>query len=170
MYTPPPPLIQRCINGLRWLEDAVLVSLLSGMLLLAVTQILLRNGFDMGLVWADGLLRMMVMWIGLLGAMIAARDNRHVSIDLLTRYLPKKLGHAAQSLGLFFACAICALVAWHSGLFVLDERTAGTTMFSDLPAWWGELVLPLGFAVMALRFFLLAIHTLRDPVFTVAHE
>jgi TRAP-type C4-dicarboxylate transport system permease small subunit len=58
------------------------------MISLAFAQIVLRNGFDGGIVWADSLLRIMVLWIALIGAVVASRDQRHINIDLISRFLP----------------------------------------------------------------------------------
>ena len=55
------------------------------MIVLAGTQILLRNLFDSGFVWIDPLLRVMVLWLGLLGATVATRQDKHIRIDLLSR-------------------------------------------------------------------------------------
>ncbi|MBK6758569.1 MAG: hypothetical protein IPG70_13625 [Moraxellaceae bacterium] len=63
--------IQRVLYVVHRLEDSILVALLLAMIVLAVTQIALRNGFDTGITWADALLRVMVLWIALLGAMVA---------------------------------------------------------------------------------------------------
>ncbi len=69
-------------GALGRLEDALLVALLGVLLLLASTQILLRNLFDAGLTWADPLLRVLVLWLGLLGAMIASRSGKHITLDV----------------------------------------------------------------------------------------
>ena len=52
----------------RWLEDALLVLILTGMILLAAAQIVLRNFFDVGFIWGDELLRMLVLWLAVAGA------------------------------------------------------------------------------------------------------
>ena len=59
------------------------------------------------------------------------------------------------------ACAWAAL-SWSSWVFVGYERTDGMTTFLNLPAWWFESILPVGFAVMTLRF-------LRDAVVMRPH-
>ena len=82
------PPLRRLHRGLLRLEDGLLVSLLVLMVLLATGQILLRNLFDAGLSWGDPSLRLMVLWLALLGAMAATRDDNHIRIDLLSRYLP----------------------------------------------------------------------------------
>ena len=66
-------------GALGRLEDALLVALLGVLLLLASTQILLRNLFDAGLTWADPLLRVLVLWLGLLGARVSRPRQRILS-------------------------------------------------------------------------------------------
>ena len=48
-----------------WLENSILVGVLSGMILLAGLQIVLRNFVGAGLSWVDEALRLMVLWIGI---------------------------------------------------------------------------------------------------------
>ncbi len=139
------------------LEDGVLMLLLLSMILLATTQILLRDLLETGLSWADPVLRLLVLWLALLGAMAATRDHNHIRIDLLSRFLPPHIKQVAQRVTDGFAAGICGLLAWHAGRFVLLERADGTLLFSLLPAWMGELILPFGFGVIALRFLLAAV-------------
>ena len=47
------------------LETITLVILLTGMMLLAVGQIVLREIFNTGFVWADELIKLMVLWLAL---------------------------------------------------------------------------------------------------------
>ena len=71
----------------RWgrrVENAVLFLLLSGLILLSSYQILLRNIFSMGLPWADGVIRLMVLWLGLAGGIAASRDRKQIAIDIVT--------------------------------------------------------------------------------------
>jgi TRAP-type C4-dicarboxylate transport system permease small subunit len=139
------------------LEDWILMLLLTAMILLASSQILLRNVFETGISWADPTLRLLVLWLSLLGAMAATRDNNHISIDLLSRFLSRKLKRLAQRLTDLFAGIVCGFLAWNAGRFVLFEWEDGAELFASLPAWVGELILPLGFGVMALRFLLAAL-------------
>lgn len=136
--------------------------LLTGMILLATTQILLRNLWDTGLAWADPSLRIAVLWVALLGALAATRDNNHIRIDLLTRFLP----HGAKRYSLMvtdlFSALVCGLLAWHGGRFVYFEWQDGSTLFSSVPAWACELIIPLGFGLMALRFLLAALLRFQD--------
>ena len=67
---------------LHRIEDGILVAILCLMIGLAALQIVLRNFLGAGIVYADMLVRILVLWIGLVGAMVAARQNKHISIDV----------------------------------------------------------------------------------------
>ena len=151
----------RLAGLLARLEDALLVVLLSAMILLAGGQIFLRNGFDAGLVWADPLLRVLVLWVGLVGAMAAARADRHITVDVLSRLLPERPRRYTRALTDACTAAVCAVIAWHAARLVVTEYQGGAIAFADVPAWACELVLPIGFGVMGLRYLVLAAGRLR---------
>lgn len=143
--------LQRLVAALHWLEDALLAGLLGGLLLLASVQILLRNAFDAGLPWADPLLRILVLWVGLLGAMAASRDERHITVDVVSQVLPPRGLSLARALTSLFTAGVAAVVALHAGRFVATELEAGASGLARLPAWPFELILPVAFGVIALR-------------------
>jgi TRAP-type C4-dicarboxylate transport system permease small subunit len=144
------------------LEEGLLVLMLSAMILLAAWQILLRNLFDSGLFWADPALRMMVLWLALLGAIAATQDDRHIRIDLFSRFLSARGKAWTQLITDLFSGVVCGLIAWHGGRLVYFEWQDGTKLFGALPAWLGESIIPLGFGIMALRFFTSAPLRLRS--------
>ncbi|WP_428609592.1 TRAP transporter small permease [Sedimenticola sp.] len=139
------------VKQLQRLEDLLLTLLLTGMILLATGQIMLRNIWDYSLFWGDPTLRLMVLWLTLLGAMAATRDNHHIRIDLLARYLPERSLAFIQRLTNSFATLICALLAWHSARFVLFEMEEGSRFLDLLPIWPFQLIMPIGFAIITLR-------------------
>ena len=148
---------------LHRVEDAALALLLTGLIVLASLQIVLRNFFDAGIAWAEPVLRLMVLWLGLLGAMAASRSDRHVSIDALSRVLPPRGRRLAHLLTSAFTAGVAGLLAFHSARFVLDEREFGTIAFAGLPAWIAELVLPFAFGVIALRHAMRLLEDLKAP-------
>jgi len=135
-------------------ENGLMALLLTSMIVLAASQIVMRNVWDTGLSWSDPLLRIMVLWLGLFGAMAATRSHEHISIDILSRFLPPFWKRIARLVTDLFSAAICALIAYHATLFVLMEKEDGMIAFGNIPAWICESIIPIGFGVMALRFLL----------------
>jgi len=154
----------RGIRALHRLEDALLAALLLAMVVLAPLQIVLRDAFDAGISWVDPLLRVLVLWVGMLGALAASRDGRHITIDVLSRLLPDRSRAAAAALTSLFAAAVSGLVAWHAARFVLTEYRFESTAFSGVPAWMLQSILPFAFGMIALRYLLRFGSSLRDAL------
>ena len=95
--------------------------------------------------------------MALSGAVIASRTDNHIRIDFFTRYIPKAHCAALQRLVFIFSASICALIAWHAVRFVRMEYEFGSVAFAGIPAWVTELIIPVGFFLMALRYVLLFI-------------
>ena len=152
----------RWSDRLAQLEDLLLASMLGSMILLACTQILLRNVFDSGLTWADPLLRVMVLWLGLLGALAASRGNRHIIIDVLGPFMGPANKRRAAIVTHGFTTLVCAAIAWFATQFVISEYETGLTGVLNLPMWLLESIIPLGFGLMALRYAALTVETLTQ--------
>ena len=79
----------KLIKLINVIEDSLLVVILSSMIILAVYQIISRNLFSEGIVWIDPLLRTLVLWIGLVGAVVATRTDHHIQINIFAKYSQK---------------------------------------------------------------------------------
>ena len=134
------------------MENAVLMLLLVSMIGLAAGQIVLRNVFDSGIIWADELLRILVLWLGLAGAVVASREGRHIKIDVLSRFLSRGWSKAAEFVTHWFTAVVCGLVAWHAAVFVRGTLDFGDTVLGGAPAWIFQSILPLGFGLIAYRY------------------
>jgi len=144
--------LQRLLRFSNRVEDTLLVFMLASMIVIASMQILLRNVLETGFAWGDPLLRILVLWVGLLGAMVATRKDNHISIDILTRYMSARSKRVSGVLSDMFTLCVCGVLSYHGVRFVMQDQEAGVIAFSGFPAWWFELIIPVGFAVMGLRY------------------
>ena len=143
---------ERAERSVRTLETWLIVVVLSGLILLGAAQIVLRNVFSIGFAWGDGLARLAVLWLALLGALAASRDGRHITMGALTRWLPPALQTAAAVCAEWFAGVVTGALAWYAAVFVADSREFGDVLLEDVPAWWLQAVMPVAFALMACAF------------------
>lgn len=153
-----PAPLARASRALATVEDAALVVLLALLVLLAFGQIVLRQA-HIGIAWGDPMTRLLVLWVGVLGAIAATRANEHIAIDAVSRFLPLRLRFGVGAAMSLFASGVCGVFAFHAFRFVLFERAADTR-FDLMPGWLAVLALPIGFALMVLRFALLAVDQL----------
>ena len=144
-------LAPRILTYIHRLEDGLLSLLLLSMIGLAAAQIFMRNLFDYGFVWADPLLRIMVLWVGLMGALAASRENKHIIIDVLNRFMNDTVRHIARIFTALFTAVVTAIIAYYSTLFILLERESNSMAFSNIPAWVFEIIIPIAFAIMSVR-------------------
>lgn len=136
----------------RAAEDTALVVLLGSMVLLAVLQIVLRQFFDSGISWADELIKIIVLWLAMVGSIAAARDNRHIRIDVLSHILPAKLVVLTRIIVDLFAACVCVVIAWQAWRYLQLEIEWQETVLDDLPAWIAHAVVPVAFLLIAYRF------------------
>ncbi len=139
----------------------MLVSILTAMILLAAAQIVMRNFLNIGLIWGDELLRMLVLWIAVAGAIAASRSDKHINIAVLDRFLPGRLRLAVKAVIHGFTAAICGAVAWHSAQFVMTSWEFGDVLLGSVPAWIPQIILPVGFGLICYRYSLFVIRELR---------
>jgi TRAP-type C4-dicarboxylate transport system permease small subunit len=149
--------VARLLRALAIIEDGLLVVLLAGLIVLAGAQIALRNLLDTSLLWADPALRVMVLWVGMIGAVVATRFDKQISVDALSRFLPGRSKAAARVVTDLFTAAVSLALAWHSVRLLLEDRAGGTTVFASVPLWVGELALPVAFGVIGLRYLAYAV-------------
>jgi TRAP-type C4-dicarboxylate transport system permease small subunit len=142
----------RFVRALHLVENSLLVGALVAMLGMALMQILLRNLFDSGFLWAESALRILVLWVAMLGALVATRQGNHISIDLLGRYLGLAGRRTVRALNGVIASVICGVAAWYAFVFVGYEYQDETIAFASVPTWACQAILPMGFAGMSLRF------------------
>ncbi len=146
----------KIITFLHRIEDGILIGILLSMLLMAIAQILLRNLFSSGIIWGDSFVRILVLWVGLLGAMIATRDNNHINIDIISRFLPEKINKVSKLIVQIFAGFVCGIMTWFSCKFVLMEMEYEINAFANIPAWICESIIPIAFFVICLRYCILS--------------
>jgi len=143
------------------LEKTLMVIFLGLMIVAAFAQIALRNFIGVGLPWSEALVRYMVLWVGFIGASLAAREGRHITIEVI-KLRPSAGGRRyLATVSQLCAVVVCALMTWAAVKFVSDDAQIGTRTFLDLPTWILETIIPATFAIMSLRFLLRAIRALR---------
>jgi TRAP-type C4-dicarboxylate transport system permease small subunit len=146
----------KALDRLRGIENALLAVLVLALVLLSGAQILLRVFFETGLSWADPFARGLVLWTGMLGALAAVRDERHIALDLLQRYLSPTVQRIVRVATLGFTALLCAAMAWYClNLVRIDYAEGlqtGGSVTAALRACFAESILPVAFALMALRF------------------
>jgi TRAP-type C4-dicarboxylate transport system permease small subunit len=143
-------------NFLARIETILLVLFLSVMVVLAFGQVVLRNVFGTSILWIDPLVRQTLLWAGFIGAALATREDRHISIDAFTKFLSprmKSLVKIVTSLAAAIGAFFLAQASWG---FLREEMASGNEMFFGIPTWVGLLILPVGYGLIMVHFLVTA--------------
>ena len=148
------------LRSISRIEETFLCLLLTSMILLACVQIFLRFFFSGGIAWADPLLRYMVLWAGLFGAAVATKKGKHISIDIISHLLPDRYNPWLQALLNLFSAGVCSVLTYAAINFVRDEALYGGRGILEIPSWGLNLVFPIAFGIISLRFLILTFNNL----------
>jgi TRAP-type C4-dicarboxylate transport system permease small subunit len=134
------------------------------MVVLAFLQVVLRNVFGTGLIWADTLVRHLLLWAGFFGGSIAAFQERNISIDALTKYLPERWKHIAGAVTSLFGAVVCYYLAQAGLVFVRSEAEAGGEFLFGLPGYVGMVIIPIGYLLLLIHFALKSVEHTADAI------
>ena len=158
-------LADRRIAGWRALfhrsENVVLSAALGAMAVLPVAEIILRTAFGFGIPGSAGIVQHLTLWVGMLGAAIAAREARLLSLSTGAALLKGPWKAAAGVYSGSTAAAVAALLGIASVQFVQTERDSGNVFIGNVPLWTVQLILPIGFFAVAFRLWRHSSYTRR---------
>jgi len=158
-------LADRRIAGWRALfhrsENVVLSAALGAMAVLPVAEIVLRTAFGFGIPGSAGIVQHLTLWVGMLGAAIAAREARLLSLSTGAALLKGPWKAAAGVFSGSTAAAVAALLGIASVQFVQTERDSGNVFIGNVPLWTVQLILPIGFFAVAFRLWRHSSYTRR---------
>jgi C4-dicarboxylate transporter, DctM subunit len=149
---------------LRWLweaENLVVALALAVLMLLPLIEIFGRKLFHAGLPGGAALQQHLVLIIGLLGGMFAARDRRLLSLSTLTNFLKGRWQVFARVFSSAFAAGITVFLCVAAWQLVQSEKEGGQMLAARIPLWTVQLIMPVGFAIIALRLLWHAADTWR---------
>lgn len=125
-----------------------------------------------GLVFAQRLALILMMWLVMLGASMAAHTRRHIFVQVVLKLLRPEdiakhaaLGLAAAALFTGFLTVVSAEYAWANVLRWLETEGRGAIFDSiPVPYWAVTMSVPLGLGVVTARFVGHAVGILRGVV------
>jgi tripartite ATP-independent transporter DctM subunit len=141
----------RALSIAATLEDAVGAVALLAMVVLPLLEIVLRRLFGIGVPGAGPIVQHLVLWVGLIGASIAARDGKLLALSSATFIPPGGLKRAVDAFGGAVAAFAATLLAGGALELVRIERESQTMISAHIATWVAQLALPIGFALIAIR-------------------
>ncbi|MGK0359378.1 MAG: TRAP-type C4-dicarboxylate transport system permease small subunit [Bradymonadia bacterium] len=119
-------------------------------------------------IWSQELSLILLAWMAFLGGSMATRAERHITVDALSRLIPKSIRPYSRALGLLVTAIFCMYMTYLSyehvfgpaGDYVIGERRPST----QIPAWLIILSVIVAFVLMSARFLARSISAFLNPV------
>ncbi len=121
------------------------------MALLPLLEIVIRKFYTSGIPGSATWVQHLALWVGFLGAAIAARKGEMLSLTAGGTLLRNKWKTAAEIFTAGVGFAVCAVLAKGSLELVLVEREGGRELALGVPVWFAEVIMPVAFAVIGVR-------------------
>jgi TRAP-type C4-dicarboxylate transport system permease small subunit len=153
----------RIIGALNRIVGAAIILLFGLMLGLSTAQIALRFFFHTAIPWADTAARNLVLWIGLLGAVLATSGRQHFHLDLVTRFFGTRVRRIVVVAGGLFGAAACSALALAAVRFISVGIDKTDTAFLQVPLSTVAAIIPAAFGLMAIQFLLGACQPPAEP-------
>ena len=131
-------------------EDLALALVLAAMMVLPLLVIPLR-ALHVQIKGQASIVQHLTLLAGMIGAAIAAREGRLLTLSSVDLLIRGRWRAVARSVAAAVAVTVTAMLGLASVRFVQSERAAGGMVAYHVPLWIVQMVLPIGFALIALR-------------------
>lgn len=132
------------------IENTAVSIALAAMVLIPITEAVLRRVAGFGIAGSSAIVQHLTLVVSMLGAAIAAREGRLLSLATV-EFLKGRALQIARIFSGAVATTITAYLMIGSASLVISERESESILAYSIPIWVVQVVLPLGFAVIALR-------------------
>jgi C4-dicarboxylate transporter DctM subunit len=146
------PLLTRFQNA-SWsgkIENYLLALIFSLAITLPLIEIILRATLKVGIVGVTSIVQHLILAVGMLGAAIAARDERLLTLAF-SNFIRGRLGVLARVLNRLVSATVSILLLMTAVVFTIAERKSGMAWVYGIPVWIAELPLSFGFSLIAWR-------------------
>ena len=136
---------------IRHTENIVVSMALGAMVLIPTTEIVLRATFSTGIGGLTAIAQHMTLIVSMLGAAIATRDDRLLSVSTTSLLLNDRTAENVRWFTRSVAATVTGCLCLSAIRFVMAEHEGGNELAFGLPLWTVQLILPIGFALITMR-------------------
>lgn len=147
---------------LRETEKIICAVLFLAMTFLGFANVVVRYGTNYSLAVTEELLTNGFLLLTIFGAAVAARRGDHLAVTLVHDLLPRMLQRVVFLLSLLLSLGLLAMSAWFSWQSVINMMDSGIRSYGlGVPAWYYQIGVPFGFALVLIRYLQHAIDVMR---------
>jgi len=135
-------------------EEILVVIITSIMIIILFSQVIFRYMMNIPIPWAEEMASFLMVYLCYFGASLAVRERRHLKVDIILYYLPKKVRIiweiCIDIIFLVFSSVICVKTY---EIFVFLSSSTQIYPATNIKKWIVFAGLPLSFGVICFRIF-----------------
>lgn len=143
--------IKKAAAVLQSAENVISYAALLVLAVIPLMEVVARKVFATGVPHSSDVLQHLVLWVTFLGGIITSRERRHLSLSAGMELMPVTVKQWIYAFNGFFSAMICAIFAWCALSMVLIGFDPSTRVVV-IPIRFVTAIMPIGYAVMAVRF------------------
>ncbi len=116
------------LKGMEWL----LICIFGTMVILVFGNVVLRYGFNYGIIFSEEVSRFLFVWMVFLGSVLMLRDNGHLGVHTLTKKLPLAGKKVCKFLSDVITLA-CCVVMTYGGWKIVKINMNNIAPVSEIP-------------------------------------
>lgn len=133
--------------------------------LIVTYEVVMRYVFNAPTIWVEEISRMLLLWGIFSASAFVLYNNDLIRINMLLAALPDRFRRVMDMVSYIFIFGFAVFIAWWGGVIARDVWTTNETTGSmlDIPLWWSEIVIPIGFGLLAVQCVVEIIRSIIDP-------
>ena len=142
------------VERLKWGEDTIAIAVIAVLTFFPALEILTRLIGRPGIPASAILVQHMTLWIGFIGAVLATRQNKLLSLIRKPLFQEDKIFHLGRWIAKNISFIVILFLFWGSLNLVIVEYNYPTYIAPGILRWVGQSIMPLGFLLIAAQIFL----------------
>lgn len=126
----------------------------------------------LGMDAAQPLALALTLWVGMIGASLAAHERRHLALDVGSKVWPEGARPYVAAVGHLVTALFCMGILWlaqrsivdHLALWRDTDGAGGTLSGTSIPKWFAVAAIPWGMATLTFRFLAEAWRALHGQI------
>ena len=153
------------MNILHKIEEYSLVFFLTVMIVFSFLQIILRI-FKSSVVWFDSIVNYSVLWVGLIAAGIATTEYKQIKIDLIGKFAKGRFKSFILLIINIVSCTVTLFISYTAIRYIIKIQipSSDPSPFLNIPVWILILIIPIGFGLIGIKFFVRLIKTIINLI------
>ena len=141
-------------NRIKWGEDTLALVIFSAMALLPLIESFARLFNILSIPASQVIVQHFTLWIGFLGAVLAARQNKLLSLTHQPLFAKDEEFHFGKWVANVITFIVLLILAWGSWDLVKVEMQYPIDIAPNISRWVAQLIMPFGFLLMAFQIYI----------------